>query len=1035
MTLASSLMSPTSSLSDSRFVTALVALLSLAFFVGCTREESTATSTFYGRKIGPILEQSCSTSPTRSSCHALADDHNNALGNLAVDSYEELAHRRDLLLNYGPYGIPGLLLKVVPDFKLSLSSYDSTQPTVITTNIAHAGDSLVDFASPTFTTLEKWMAGGAAENNAPQAPAAAEQSACSKVLGDDPLFDPSVDPTAPDFQTFKAKVNPILGKRCAGGNCHGSPANSLRLTCGATAEEVRWNYFAAGDYVSREPSSSELLLRTLSPNAGGTYHEGGSFFSSVEDSQYQGMLGWATEKGGPSHVPAEPGFQLFATRVQPMLVKRGCMMLGCHSASMFHDYRLRGGSGGHFGLPATRKNYQLSLEQLALESSNPNTSRLIQKNLPPAAGGMLHRGGPLFASANAASCDRMAAETGPLDEQSPYCVLVAWIRREREARLASLQPFNAIVYVKRATPRPGPDTPQDWEVFAPGADVVRVAVTAAADGTITPGAETSLSSLCGLTPASSDARRPEVSWDGLRVAFAARAAASQPYRVYVVENGACRVDPEIDAPPLGSRGEAVPDNGELIHNLDPSFAPDGRIVFISTRGNLVASSQLALGPHRTPADPSKLNTNAYIKDADGTIRQLTFLLNQEMLPSFMRDGRAMMTTEKRAPEFYQLAGRRINLDGGDYHPLFGQRATIGFNQLTSVVELANKNFAAIFSNRGAARGAGTVAIINRSIGIDQRSSDPADYTVDPAAIDFPNPAFFQRSISIPDGAATGVPGPTRGAYAWPSPLPDGRLLVSYAADATDVANFAGGFDVVALDPATGERRSVVTGPEDALWPVAVYARQNLGVFQSRLDEANGATRIDPARGEAAEMTVLDGPLLASLLFQNTRSGRPLPDGRRPFQIWQSLPPEPAVKSFAAGGSFVTRDQYGDLYVRRALLGELPLSADGSARVQLPGGMPFVLATEVALAGETSPTLHFQREEMQVYPGEALRQSFPQRFFNGLCGGCHGSISGLENEVAVNPDILTRASDVQALDSNGVNLLTVEPQPPRGPPFP
>ena len=40
----------------------------------------------------------------------------------------------------------------------------------------------------------------------------------------------------------------------------------------------------------------------------------------------------------------------------------------------------------------------------------------------------------------------------------------------------------------------------------------------------------------------------------------------------------------------------------------------------------------------------------------GTIRQLTFLLNQEMLPSFMRDGRVIMTTEKRAPEFRSSTG-------------------------------------------------------------------------------------------------------------------------------------------------------------------------------------------------------------------------------------------------------------------------------------------------------------------------------------------------------------------------------------------
>ena len=33
-----------------------------------------------------------------------------------------------------------------------------------------------------------------------------------------------------------------------------------------------------------------------------------------------------------------------------MLVKKGCMMAQCHSAAMFHDYRLRGGSAGSFSL-------------------------------------------------------------------------------------------------------------------------------------------------------------------------------------------------------------------------------------------------------------------------------------------------------------------------------------------------------------------------------------------------------------------------------------------------------------------------------------------------------------------------------------------------------------------------------------------------------------------------------------------------------------------------------------------------------------
>src|SRR5690606_27604275 len=129
--------------------------------------------------------------------------------------------------------------------------------------------------------------------------------------------------------------------------CHGNPSNSLYLTCGESDEEIRWNYFAASDYVSVEPAASEIVRRTLNPALGGTYHEGGAIFSDTNEPGYAALLAWATEKGGPTNVPTEPGFLFFAKRVQPMLVKRGCMQLNCHSSSMFHDYRLRGGSGGH----------------------------------------------------------------------------------------------------------------------------------------------------------------------------------------------------------------------------------------------------------------------------------------------------------------------------------------------------------------------------------------------------------------------------------------------------------------------------------------------------------------------------------------------------------------------------------------------------------------------------------------------------------------------------------------------------------------
>jgi mono/diheme cytochrome c family protein len=40
---------------------------------------------------------------------------------------------------------------------------------------------------------------------------------------------------------------------------------------------------------------------------------------------------------------------------------------------------------------------------------------------------------------------------------------------------------------------------------------------------------------------------------------------------------------------------------------------------------------------------------------------------------------------------------------------------------------------------------------------------------------------------------------------------------------------------------------------------------------------------------------------------------------------------------------------------------------------------------------------------------------PRRLFNGVCAGCHGSISGRELDSAVDVDVLTSASQTMADD--------------------
>lgn len=1017
-----------------------VVAAAVAAVAGACSTKEPARSTYFERSISPILTSTCVRTNTGAGCH-VADARGNALGNLDTSSYEGVTKRRDLLVDYGPYGQPAFLLKNVDPFQVEITGYDGVK-TVITTDIKHAGGSVLDPTSSAYQTLRRWIQNGATENNTGVPPTVTERLPCSTFVPARADFDLTQDPARPDFATFRANVNPILSGRsddakisrlgCGAGNCHGSLSNALYLTCGDTPEQLRWNYLAAQEYLAQTPEQSELLRRPLSPAQGGAYHEGGVLFSSPSDPAYKKLEAWATEHGPAVQGRTDPAFQFFAHKVQPILVKKGCMMIQCHSSSMFHDYRLHGGSGGSFSLSATRRNYELSLVQMAIESENPNASRLVRKNLyrPEACGvagcdrpvGLTHRGGPLLEDfgdqrASPKLCDDVGYDydNGNLDEIPAYCVILEWLRRERAVH--NLAPLSAIVYVKR--PAGSVKRAQDFDVYAPGADL-RIVPAKIEAGVLTIAAgDRSLTAGCGLDPSTADIRRPQVSWDGTRVAFAARSSASEPLAVYEMnaDGSNCGKHPGInDTPPSA--------NGLLIHNFDPTYSPPeggvSRIVFASTRGNLNDAAYDYTGPQRTPADPSKPNANLYVLEPDPAapgrtrVRQLTFLLNMERQPSFMVDGRLIFTAEKRAPEFYQLALRRLNLDGGDYHPLYAQRGSIGYPEATQVVELADKDFATIFSTPSTPGGGGVLAVFNRSIGIDFTSTDPADYPIDPGVLDptqpqFPDPAFFLRSLRFPDRAANARPGmPTSGLYTSPAALPSTELLVSFGA-ASDPAAFDGDYDVYVMDTITGAKTKLFGDAGTAeVEAVPVYARMPRPIFHSRLDEPNGHVTVLPDRTEA-EIHVLDMPVLASLLFQNTPTGRLLEKDLKTVTVYEELPPTPEVTSFDQGGSFVVRDAFGKVYVRRRLLGTVPIEKDGSVKFTIPGGVPIVLGLHDTELSKARGLPRIQREALSFSPGEYAHQSFKADLFGAVCGPCHGSISGRAIDSALQPDFVTQAS--------------------------
>lgn len=995
-------------------------VLSAAAYSGCETGQAAPPYSYYEDQIQPIVQMGCAMQTT--GCH-IASPEGTAAGNLDLTSYDSFMRREDLLPAYGPYPVGVLLLKGGPSVEIPVETFDGT--VTVRTDIRHAAGAGIQVDSRGYTRLRQWIEAGHARTGVPSNELSASIGECRHGAGTFAGFDAMQAPADTEaFNRFVSDVSPVLA-RCSGGSCHGTPTATLYLTCGETEAEQRWNYFIATQHLSDPVESSEMLRRPLSKQRGGTFHEGGTVFESTDDAGYQAIASWATDvvSRNPDiahETDTDEGLRFFANRVQPTLVRKGCMFLNCHSPSMFHDLRLHGGSQGAFSRVATRRNYESSRLMLALESSDPNQSRIIAKNLfptslVPGADGIPHRGGSLLEDlgggggdlhpATLADCAGVDADAGDLNEIPAYCVLARWHQIERDAAIArgevlpATELVRSVVWVSRPL---DVGSPTDFDTYRPGADLVMAGATVAADGAISLGPATSLLGGCGLSSASADVRSPAVSWDASKIAFAARTAADQPLRLYWMneDGSSCELVPDIAS---GTARDAA--SGILLHDFDPAFAPDGRLVFASTRGNLVCDGLDSCGPTRTPA-AMQPNSNLYIYEPAATtkVRQLTFLLNHEFSPSFMLDGRAILTAEKREPEFHQFAGRRLNLDGGDYHPLFGQRPSVGFESATEVIELANRNFAMVAANLDATHGAGSVVIANRSIGPDQTDRDPND-------------RFYIASTSYP------TPGAFRsgtGAFRSPAALPTGRLLVSCDTSAASLTAATYDFEICELDPRTGDVRRVAgaAGAAD-IDVVAVYARANRGVFESRIDEANGHTYVVPGETDAV-VRIHDFPMLATLLFANTRTGRPINADIAGFDVLAASPPPASAQSFADVAGDVQTDAYGSLYVNDRVLTHVELFSDRSAGFRYRGGTPIRLrptnsAGAPLMFAEGGPFTGAmeQREQMQFYPGEHATQSFPRRFFNGMCGGCHGSISGRELDIAVDIDILTEASRTEA----------------------
>jgi hypothetical protein len=942
---------------------------------------------FYDQHIQPILNNFCvgNTSP----CHRIDSATGIALGNLDLSSFESVQKRRDVLRTYGSYPQPLLLLK-----SLTLGTVQIPyQQNFYDSEIKHTGGNPIAPTSDAYYELKRWLDNGANRDGlAPPPVANMGKGACNTAV---PLNQPPIDPTNPAYQSFivPGGVQDKIRSSCAFATCHSSPQSDFYMTCGDDDAQKQYNFSRAASFVAAmgiAAEQSEILLRPLAPAAGGISHTGGVFFDSRDNEGWKSWKAWAevVQANPPYTLTRSTGQQFFEANVMPKLLQRGCALEGCHSPDGFNDFRLRSGAQGFFSPFALARNYETALKEfIALDTVDIKQSRAIKKTIFASSGGITHRAGPVLDGVDAVSqvADSEAPCAAVYDPMTAtaFCTFKEWHRIERQDHAAAVSPMATgdVIPLAFVSRMPNRDNLLQFDTYEGGADLkIADAVLGAGGRVASVGNVRSALGGCGLG-GDVDVRGPEWSYDGTQLIFAARPGAASGFDLWVIDGGG-----------TGACRQLTTDGGRMqglvrVHNFDPVFAPDGTVVFASTR-----SGTLTLKNFFPNSDLFRVAPGGDFSKPE----QMTWLLNSEIGPAFMQDGRLSFTAEKATPEFYQLSGRRMNWDRTDYHPLLAQRAkstdtftddlhpSVDYQQATEIREGLDRNFLIILSDANAIGAGGALATFNRSIGPFE-----ADRTE----------VSFVRSLQIVDAAATGRAG-TAGVYRSPFSLPNGEILASYAANVTDPTAQIPKYDLVAV-AADGTRRALASDPSMSYVEAALgYKRAERELF-TNLPQLVFGGHGDPAGDAAADTGIMhfpDLPVLATLLGANLRRGRDVRafDSTASLRVYRENPP-PSTSAPRMGSQMVFSDH--------TLLGVAGLESDHSVKVALPARTPLIFE----LIDGSGKTLFMMQEEHQLSPGEYITPGPPRAIFNGICGGCHGSLTGEELDVAVTPDALTGAS--------------------------
>jgi Tol biopolymer transport system component len=360
-----------------------------------------------------------------------------------------------------------------------------------------------------------------------------------------------------------------------------------------------------------------------------------------------------------------------------------------------------------------------------------------------------------------------------------------------------------------------------------------------------------------LTASFHSAADPEVSFDGTSVLFAGKKAASDPWCVWEMKTDGTAARKVT----CGKGGARQPIYQSTVYTITPtSVDPWVQVAFVGT------------DPGERDEAGIAANTSLWSCKTDGTsLRRLTYNLSNDMDPVLLPDGRMIYAGWLRHSADHGPNGRvpllGVNLDGTDYQVYAGDE---GRRVKQMPTPTASGLVVFVESDTIAGDGSGRLASVSQR-----------------------RPLHTYRPITSD----------ADGLFHSPSPLPDGRVLVSWRP-----ADGSGTFGVYRLDPATGAREKAF---DDPAWH-DLQAR--LVAPRSTPDARSSVVREDDPEGKLFALDVNLHDL-----------GTKLPGGgAKRLRVVEGIAPT------------------GSGPAERRLLGEIPLAEDGSFQVQVPANTPVQL---------------------------------------------------------------------------------------------